>query len=365
MEPIPAFRKIQSQTRRNTRRRGRAAQSARMRTAGAVGYGFLKHRFSPFEGYNFRDWRSAEAEFFRSVSHICGLYDIELPDTSALCFPANMVSAHRQISDKIEAKKDFRCYIMQDCERMATLATVQPYSTGFTLYYIPVRPFKRLGERPELKPLADLLTLICAYLLQITKVEYYRSYCYVGSNYDSIEEWLNEDSEEADYFNVQTKELEEARNFGDTFLQRLKKPFKLSYLEHSLKAYRRSACFDTACFDLAAEFVKLVKDYPNRSVLDCIPQDLFGQTEDSMIHIDQYLSFYWGGSDNLNEVFFDMVNNDLQESGEQVSPVAVQWFDTPQPQEKFSHDYEARLFALISELNYQLYEYDHAKEHHS
>ncbi|NVM66860.1 hypothetical protein FHW88_005178 [Mucilaginibacter sp. SG538B] len=364
METIPAVREVHPQTQRNTGRRCRAAQPARMRTAGAVGLGFLKHRFMPFEGYNFSDRRKAEAEVFRSVQYICSLYELSLPDTSGLCFPANMVSAHRQISDALEAKKGGGCYIMQDSKRMATLATVQPFSTGLTLYYIPVRPFKRLGELPELRPLADLLTLICAYLFQVTKVEYYRSYCYVGGNYESIEDWLNEDSEEADYFDLQMAELVELRKFGDSFLPELKKTFRLGSLERSLKTYHRSPCFDPTCFDLAAEFVKLIKDYPKRSIFDCIPQDLYGQDDYSLIEVDQYLSFYWGGSDNLNELFFDMVNNDLQESGEQVSPVAIQWFDTPPQREHFNHDYEARLFALIPELNYILYQYDHAKEYH-
>jgi hypothetical protein len=112
------------------------------------------------------------------------------------------------------------------------------------------------------------------------------------------------------------------------------------------------------------DFAKLMADYPNRTVYSSIPKDFYDWQENGTIEIGHYIGFYWGGSEKLNEQFFDCVDNDLQERGEQVEPLALQWFDSPQEMQTFNFDYEARLFPLLIELNNFLYHYDHVNEHH-
>ncbi|WP_432328191.1 hypothetical protein ACRQ5D_34425 [Mucilaginibacter sp. P25] len=150
-----------------------------MRTAGVDGYGFLNHTFSPFTGYHFRSRVQAETEFFRSAANLCALYNMELPDVSGLPFPENMSKAHAMIDKQLDNKKGISCYIMQDKKRMAAIATARAYDTGHSLYYIPVNPLARIGERPELKPLSKLLMGICHYLYKVTKIDYYRDETYL------------------------------------------------------------------------------------------------------------------------------------------------------------------------------------------
>ncbi|UOE47891.1 hypothetical protein MTO98_26120 [Mucilaginibacter sp. SMC90] len=177
--------------------------------------------------------------------------------------------------------------------------------------------------------------------------------------------WINEEEGgDDDYKQEQLDELEEMKTFGDSFLPALRKPFRKADFKRSLNAYRKSSCCESRPLELALEFEKLISDYPKRSVYDGIPTDYYTYNEFGTIEVDQYLSFYWGGSDSLNDTFFEMVNTDLQESGEQVEPVSLQWFDTPQHEENYPFDYEPRLFPLLLELNNYLYQYDHAKEHH-
>ncbi|SEO07954.1 hypothetical protein SAMN05192574_105226 [Mucilaginibacter gossypiicola] len=365
MESLSVIRKFYKKVGRNTRCGSRTGQPAAERTAGNVRHGFLKHRFLSFTGYNLPNRDKSEAEFFRSVKNLCDLYGLTEPDVSGLPFPENISAAHAELSEKLQEARGFGCYIMEDEKRRASLTTAKRYDTGYNLYYIPVRPMARIGEKPELKPLYNMMAMLLAYLLQVTKVSYYRDYGYVSSCYESIEEWINEEEGGDDgYHGAQIAELAEMKSFGDSFLHVLKKPFHKADFERAIAAYRKSACCEARPLEVAMEFQKLINDYPKRSLYDSIPAGYYGFNEFGVIDADQYLSFYWGGSDELNEVFFDMVNNDLQESGEQVEPVSLQWFDKPQEAEKHRFDFEPRLFPLLIELNNYLYEYDYAKKHH-
>ncbi|UOE47892.1 hypothetical protein MTO98_26125 [Mucilaginibacter sp. SMC90] len=187
MESLSVIRKFYQKNRRNTRCGIGAGKTSPKRPTGDVRDGFLKHRFLPFTGYNLQNRAKAETEFFRSVENLCGLYGLTVPDVSGQPFPQNISEAHAALTEKLQAAKGIGCYIMQDETRMATLATAKRYDTGYCLYYIPVRPLARIGEKKELKALYKLVCLICAYLYQITKVNYYRENDYINSTYYTIE----------------------------------------------------------------------------------------------------------------------------------------------------------------------------------
>lgn len=366
METLPAIQKTNGQTGHAARSRGGAKPTAQKRTAGFDRNGFLKHLFLPVNGYQFRDWRKAEAGFFRSADHICNLYDMDRPDISGLSFPQNMTVCYQLIADKLERDKGLTCRIMQDDTRPATLVTTKRFDTGYTLYYIPVNAIVRIMEMPELKPLFNLLCIICAYFYQVTKIDYYRNYCYLQSTYSTIEDWINEDDEGngEEYREEQLRELERIKSFGDLFLDIIKKTFRINAFHKVLVAYLGSSCCDKGFANVAMEIEKLVLDYPTRSIYDTIPKGYYGFDENGNIHMEQYLSFYWSANDMFREVFFDMVNNDLNESGEQIEPLAIQWFDVPQQHGQHRFDYEPRLFALIAELIDFLTDYDYDNGHH-
>ncbi|MGP2550103.1 hypothetical protein [Mucilaginibacter rubeus] len=366
METLSAIQKTNGQTGLAPRSRGGAKPSAQKRPHRFDRYGFLKYRFLPFNGFCLRDWRKAETAFFQSVENICTLYEMDRPDVSGLSFPQNMMVCHQQIAEKLERKTGVTCRIMQDSFRPATLATTKRFDTGYTLYYIPVNAIAWIMGIPELKPLFNLLCNICAYFYQVIKIDYYRNYCYLQSTYSMIEDWINDDDEgkgEA-YRDEQLQELERIKNFGDLFLDIIKKPFRVNTFHKVFMAYLNSYCCDKGFANLAMEIEKMVVDYPARSIYDSVPNGYYEFDETGNIHIEQYLSFYWSANDMFREVFFDMVNNDLNESGEQIEPITVQWFDTPQQQEQHNFDYEPRLFALIAELIDFLTDYDYDDKHH-
>ncbi|WP_432328190.1 hypothetical protein ACRQ5D_34420 [Mucilaginibacter sp. P25] len=174
---------------------------------------------------------------------------------------------------------------------------------------------------------------------------------------------MNEDEDGESYEN-ELSELQEMKNFGNAYLSSLKVPFRRAAFEKSINAFRKSKCFEARPLEIAMEFAKLMTDYPNRTVYGAIPKGIYKDSENGNVEISHYLAFYWSGSENLNEQFFNYVDNDLQERGQIIEPLALQWFDTPQVAEQFNFNYEARLFPLLTELNNFLYGYDYANKHH-
>jgi hypothetical protein len=335
-----------------------------MRPAGAVGHGFLKHSFLPFTDYNLKNHKQAEAEFFRSVQHLCEMYGLAEPDVAGLLFPENIQKAHTEISKTLELSHRISCYIMRDSKRTATLATVKCYDTGHNLYYIPVHALAKIGEDIALKPLYELLESLFTYLKQVTGIAFYRDkYSYIRSVYDTLEDWMRNDNDGECYDDL-LAEMEVMNAFGENLLRKLELPFGRPDFEDSISRFRQSKCFSERPLELAMEFAKLMTDYPKRTIYSSIPKDFYDWHENGTIEIEHYLGFHWSGSEKLNGQFFDYVDNDLQERGEQVEPLALQWFDSPQKKEAFNFDYEARLFPLLIELNNFLYQYDYVNEHH-
>jgi hypothetical protein len=325
---------------------------------------FSETSFLPFTGYNLKNHKQAEEEFFRSVHHLCEMYGLAEPDVARLPFPENIQNAHNEISKALEISHSLSCNIMQDSKRMATLATVKCYDAGHNLYYIPVNALAKIGEDTVLKPLYELLELLFTYLKQVTGIDFYRDkYAYIRSVYDMLEEWMRKDNDGECYDDL-LAEMEVMKSFGDYLLRKLKLPFSKPAFEDCIIRFRQSKNSCAHLLELAMDFAKLMADYPNRTVYSSIPKDFYDWQENGTIEIGHYIGFYWGGSEKLNEQFFDCVDNDLQERGEQVEPLALQWFDSPQEMQTFNFDYEARLFPLLIELNNFLYHYDHVNEHH-
>ncbi|UOE50894.1 hypothetical protein MTO98_07360 [Mucilaginibacter sp. SMC90] len=311
-----------------------------------------------------KNFREAEAEFFRSVHNICEMYGIPNPDVTGLPFPENLHKAHAVISKALELLNAPPCYIMQDDRHVATLATAKRYDTGHALYYIPVHALARIGDCPGLKPLYELLVFICHYLYRVSGAEFYRDkYSYIGSVYDTLEDWMLNDND-GECYDELIAEIAGMKTFGDSLLQKLKLPFSKRAFDESADRFRESECYAAPAYELAMEFEKLMADYPKRSIYSSIPKEFYEWQEEGAIEIGHYLGFYWSGSESLNDQFFDYVNNELQECSEQVEPIALQWFDSPQKEQQFDFDYEGRLFPLLIEFNNFLYQYDYVNEHH-
>lgn len=362
METASIIPQIHTKSRPFTGRTSRPNQPAAKRTVRDGRNGFLNYSFQPLQGFYVGDWKMAEAEFFLSAGNICRFYSIEEPKIAGLKFPENVQASYERLED-ILSKKGVELKIMQDETHDACLATTKQFDTGYRLFYLPIRPVCNLSLSGETLPLSKVMTGIYQYLYQCIGVDYYREPCYLNYLYETIENWIDEDyeREDEDARKYQHNEIDNLKNLGDRFLLILKQPFKIDLLISFLSEYRDSPCWSFEIDTMVQEFLKLITDFPSRTINDSIPYDYFRTGENDLITLEHYLSFYWSAKDGFTEMLDDMINNELQEMGFQEEPVAIQWFDKLPVKEHHDLEFETRLFALIDTTINLMNDYDFEK----
>ena len=365
METAPAIQQLYPKTRQVARHRSRIAQPQTQRTARHRADGFLKHCFLPFLAIQGRNYRKVEAEFFRSITNLCEVYGIAEPDVSAMEFPQNVTTAYMQVQEAVKLKdKSADCIIINDSSHRATLAVLKRFDTGMCLYYIPVRPLWNLVQSAQQQPLTEMLLSVFAYLYQIAKLPYYTEYnSYLWGEYETLRNWIeegdDEGEEEQQYRDEQLDVLHTMEHSGNRILTLIRENECLMKWEENIKAYRESENWDLEMACLADQFLTLYKEYPERTVFDNIHDELVEPEETERIRAELYISFYWSSNDCMQEMLFEMINNEFQECGVTDEPTSIQLFDTPDAKPINDLDFEKRLFDLIDKLCGILIKYDH------
>ncbi|MBT2560176.1 hypothetical protein J7E50_02935 [Pedobacter sp. ISL-68] len=312
-----------------------------------------------------RNYRQMEAEFFRSLDHLCTAYGLPLPDVSAIDFPQNIPLAYMQVKEALQLKdKNADCIIIRDQTHSATLAVLHTYGTGHCLFYIPVKPLWNLVQTAQGQPLTEMLLSVYAYLYQVAKVPYYtENDSYLSSQYYTLQQWIDEaddDSEEEQgYKDEQTEVIDLLNHAGNHLLPLISDANHLTAWEANIQAYRNVGDPDPETESLAEQLLTLFREYPNQTVFDNIHDELIAPEETERIRAEQYISFYWSSNDCLYDTLFDMVNNDFQEYGVIDEPTAIQLFDTRNSAVLNDLGFEKRLFELIDKLCEILNKYDH------
>jgi hypothetical protein len=364
METTSAIRGIRPKLRPLARCTGSTAKPPKKRTKGTHRNGFLTHSFKPFQSLPFYGFGQGEKEFFQSLENFCRLYKWQAPDTSGLSFPQN-ISA---VLEKLSAQRfdEASVMLLQDKACPARLATVKTFNTNFCLYYVPVRPLWQMKNDAGKQPYYELTRTLFAYLYQTVGIPFFREPGYLDNSYDSLENWIreiddngNEDEEEETWRKRQFAELDLMKVAGDMLLPEIKAPFDLQTWQQQLTQHPETDKRGRELVEVANEFLKLFKDYPSRTIKDTMHYELHEESEDDYaIYWENYISFYWSGEDTLQQMLFEMVNNEFQEMGYQEEPVAIQWFDTPQEKPYHDFDFETRLFFLLDELTGILNDFD-------
>jgi hypothetical protein len=340
-------------------KRGTAKQTSQ-RTPLINGNGFLNYCFRPFWGINTPAWKQAEKEFLASVSHLCALYNWPLPDITGIAFPQNVSKAYHQVKERLkECKMD--SIIISDKKRKACLATVKCYDTGYTLYYIPVRPLWLLLQDKKQEELSRIIILLFRYLYHIAGLPYYREDSYLYNQYETLTDWLENDidgDEDEQYRQHQAQQMKQLKDAGDEIFPLLKPLFKPTILKQAIKEYEQSKHWDNNIAKLAEDFLNLYNDYSSRSLHGSMQKKLLHPDESDYIYLEQYLSFFWSSNDCFYDTLMDMINSELQEMGFQEEPVSIQYFDQPQEKEIHGFDFEQRFFQLADRLSELLNELD-------
>jgi hypothetical protein len=139
-----------------------------------------------------------EKEFYKSLCRLADHYGrFELTDTRLFGYPYNIAysiwEAENFLKKKVRNWESLR--LIQDKKKIF-LISEERYSTGSTLYYIPVIPlFLMLRDRSK-KKTAQLLVSVCAYLYHIADIPYYKQEdTYLYWQYEMLSEWVEQDDE--------------------------------------------------------------------------------------------------------------------------------------------------------------------------
>jgi hypothetical protein len=360
MEITTTIRGVGRKIKPLARRKRRSAQPHAERTRRTDRNGFLRHRFKPFWQYNGSRER-AEREFLCSLSIFCKHYDLQIPACVHDSFPQNIYQTQQTISQQLKGIDDkLWCITAKDDKHIATLATVKRFDTNMTLYYIPVRPLWHWVQCSQSQRIAELILDMFAYLEQVVKVPFYTEQdSYLASQYETLEQWVNDDPEDEKYREQQLDELYTMQNAGLKIYAQIIDPQRLAEFESVVQNFQPRESWEQDWKSVAEAFLQLYRQYPERSVFDHIHADLLYPEDEDRIYADQYISFYWSGNDCFQDCLFEMIDNHFQEIAYMDEPAHVQLFDRTPENTTPNFDFETRLFDLINDLSRLLNHYDH------
>jgi len=351
-------------------RRGQA-QPAKERTRRANGNGFLNHSFVPFWSFSGNPDRIAR-EYFHSLANLCKHYGLAIPKTD-LPFPQNIYRTWQEVEKQVlDIDSEHHCMILEDKGKQAVLTVVKTLDLSHCLFYIPVRAYWQWWQNAEQKAIAELVTVIFAYLHQVVDIPFYaENGSFMDCQYDTLEQWISEaedegnnDEEEKEWRQQQEDTLYELRRAGGHIMPIIKNPDWLARMEQVVTGYHHRDNWELEWELLAIEFLQLYRQYPNRSLPDGIDPDLVYPDEEERIAVYEYTGFYWSDKDCFKHELLEMINCCFQERPVMEEPTAVHYFDTMPDPDRKDFDFENRLIDLIERLRDLLNDYDH-EEHNA
>jgi len=297
-----------------------------------------------------------ERDFYQSLSLLADHYSLNLKSTKEFEFPYNIALAmdniQKQLKNKVKNWEEIR--LIEEKGKNYFISE-ERYSTGSTLYYIPILPLYRLSKNPKRKHVVQLLQSVCSYLYHIAEIPFYRQQeSYLFWMYEMVAEWLtsdNENEETSDYLS----EIKQAEQIGDFMEQKIYNQHNLSRFKNHLKTCKSKDQFDNDCFTLASKIFSFYEQYPNDRIFR--NAQFKGETNefesDGIISMDKYVSFCSEAKGMMFQTLFETVNSEFNECTVMEEPIIVKKFDGSNTTGK-NLDFENRIFPLIEELIYIL-----------
>jgi len=345
--------------------RGRGAErQTKFSSCGDATDGFLKVSFLPRLQENktlqaCQDISKMESDFYSSLDSLEEHYHVAPMATSHFEYPYNMALALWDLEEKLKKSvgnfSELR--LLQD-SRKTYLLSEEKYSTGTTLYYIPIEPIYQMLREPKHKQNAHLLLSVCSYLYHIADVPYFRQQgSYLYWLYEMHRDWTeqDEDREENERY---IWEFDKAEMIGDGMEQKIFNRMNLAVFEERLKGFKSRDGFDKQCLDTAKKVFALFTDYPNESIFRNAPiQDADeDETENESIGMEKYISFISDTKGWLYESIEESINNEFNEYGTMDEPTILKCFDGSELTEN-SLDFESLLFTLLDDMCALLHNY--------
>ena len=333
---------------------------------GTAADGFLRAVFPATlkENKTLRDCREQQriAEGFRaSFVQLTAHYGIALPLLEHFQYPETINEYLPLLQERLKGEvNDFYGLRFVQGGKTAFFVSEERYSTGQSLYYIPVIPLYKMLRDKAHKKAATLLLSVAAWLYCIVDVPYYRQEgSYLSYQYEMIGDWVEQDTDNA-YAEDEMRDIRAATTLGDVMEQKLRHPANLDRFAKRLACSRAKDTLDSECFAVATAAYGLFVEYQNESLFRNEPQrqqeeDEDGYFDNETITMDKYVSFSADTKGWLFDTLADTVNNEFNECGEVEEPSLLKHFDGSPVTGSF--DFERRVFELMDRLCDILYNY--------
>jgi hypothetical protein len=328
--------------------------------------GFLKSTFLPRlktaqSVQACRETAKTQRDFYKSLSRLAEHYGIEPMHSKSYGYPYNMVLAMWDMETKVKRTNiNWDSFKLVQDSKETYFTSEERYSTGSTLFYIPIAPLFQMLHDPKRKKTAQLLVSVCSYLYHIADIPYYRQEnSYLYWMYEMMTDWVEQDDETEETQDYKC-ELSQAEYFGDAVEQKLFNLINLEMFEQRLNRFKSRDSFDHECQKVAKEALALFMEYPTVSIFRNAPiseQDPYDNDFDNeTITMDKYISFIADTKGWLYESLSDCINNEFNEYGEIDEPTICKRFDGSEITQT-NLDFENRLFVLLDDLCTLLYDY--------
>jgi len=358
VQTVERVHSIDTTYKRCTRNRQRQTE---VRSCANVANAFLKTTFlpklemmksvqSPIE------MERIETDFYHSLCEVARHYNgFDPTDTRTFGYPYNLALSVWEVENHL--KRNVRNWnsvrLVQDSKGKTFFISEEQYSTGATLYYIPVVPLYKMLRNKEAKSASRLLLSVFAYLYHIADIPYYRQEgAYIYWQYEMITDWIEQDDEAE--LDSRKEELTVAKWCGDKVEQKISNRKSLDVFAERLKSFRPKNDFEQECLNVAKGFFTLYTDYPATTVFQhAICDNAVAEQEDEVITMNKYISFIADANGWLYETLAESVNNEFNEYRTTEEPTVVKTFSGANVTD-CNLDFENRLFPLIGELCYLL-----------
>ncbi|MFV5703228.1 hypothetical protein ACM55F_15270 [Flavobacterium sp. XS2P12] len=302
-----------------------------------------------------------ERDFYKSLSQLAEHYAIEPLQTKGYGYPYNMVLAMWDAETKLKINNfNWDNLRLVQNSKKTFFTSEERYSTGTTLYYIPISPLFQMLHDPKRKKTAQLLVSVCSYLYHIADIPYYRQEnSYLYWLYEMMNDWVEQDdyTEETESY---IAEIVKAEWIGERIEQKLFNRINLQVFEQRLNNFKTRDTFDQECQKVACNAFTLYSQYPHESIFRNAPrpeEDPYNDENDSeTVGMEKYISFIADTTGWLYERLADSINNEFNEYGAMEEPTICKRFDGSNIKQT-NLDFENRLFALLDELCTLLYDY--------
>ncbi|WP_338839286.1 hypothetical protein [Flavobacterium ginsenosidimutans] len=309
-----------------------------------------------------KETAKTEREFYQSLSTLAEHYSIEPMQTKDFGFPYNIALGMWDMETKAKrTNANWDNYKLVQDSKKTFFTSEERYDTGTTLYYIPIVPLFRMLHNKERKHTAQLLVAVCSYLYHIADIPYYRQEdSYLYWMYEMHKDWVEQD-EETDETETYKRDFVEAEYVGDRIEQKLFNRNNLTFFEQRLSCFKSRDTFDRECHKVACNAFALYTEYPTASIFRNAPmseQDPYNDDDydNETIGMEKYISFIADTRGWLYESLSDSINNEFNEYGKMDEPTICKAFDGSKITQG-NLDFENRLFELLDDLSYLLYNY--------